>query len=97
MFPRNGGAFVGTRLSELLVVLKGHQRWMIDGYTVIQLYMLQLRQTYQTLQGSRVLVPNDNLHFLMFFPVVARPKYHRPSLEVSFWLLFQSEWVGSNR
>lgn len=35
MFPRNGGAFVGTRLSELLVVLKGHQRWMIDGYTVI--------------------------------------------------------------
>ena len=26
MFPRNGGAFVGTRLSELLVVLRGRQK-----------------------------------------------------------------------
>lgn len=95
MFPRNGGAFVGTRLSELLVVLKGCQKggWLM----VIQLYMLQLRQTYQTLQGLRVLVPNDNLHLLMFFPVIAQPKYHRPFLEVSFCWYSNLRWVGSNR
>ena len=62
MFPRNGGAFVGTRLSELLVLLRGRQK----GGSLMVIAETDLPNIARFILYKSLGTPND-LHLLIFF------------------------------